>query len=869
MRKMINDTKGAVTVFVTLLLIPAILVSGTAVDIARIHTARSIIQDANQMAANTVLTQYNALLYDLYGLMGVAENDPILAKLLDEYISVCVFGEDWNDRSIGTLQVFYGSDLSMEGPDFVPGKDLRDVEVLRRQIEDYMKFRAPAILVKELLDNLGITTLKADIEVIGGKMAIDAAIAELVEKYKELYDAIEKANLCNQAIGGIAGGSFGHVSSTLVRIRGEFIDLEACYNAWKNVDDGDEDAVGRRSELAAKYNAILSNIRSITAGGPTGSGWSDGGWTRRGSAQGLEVTIENAKAAGDSFKVKFDNVVSIAREIDGMHDELVRKIDGLERKLNSGNCDEGFKKAFTEKTGDPPKSLIERYRDVIQYDNIEYMATLFRDGGYRYIDDEYKPLLDGVKYRNSANPGASSLSRGQLASLASNGAFALSLGNRAAYFAAFSAESVKYKMPSPFKQFKDYFANNSPFYAYLTNLVEQGDAEPVALYDGQAPESGGSGDAKQRGMIRSLLNTVETAYEGIVNKPLGANHALNLGTPQPEKLGILDILMLIPHAVSQPVTDVITDPIGSIEKAADYLLLLTYDVSMFSNYTTTKPQSVGMTRDELRESEIVYPKTITGIPISPEVNYFFQSEWEYLYEGSLSAGKNLSAVTKLIYLIRLVCNYITVFSVFEVTVVVSSIQASFIMFPPLGIFLGELARAAFVAAESLVDVIDLRNGNKVPLVKNAAAGEWVCRPSSVITAIARLSSSEMGDAFGKNRGLTYSNYMLLLFISKGTVYIGTEDSAATELAKRTGNLIEWNMVNYQNNIYCDERAMSEAMRADNRFKLSDMKTDFSITTTAEMRMLFLSMPLAINYAADRGLAVPTLMPISMTDHRGY
>jgi len=104
MRRFINNKNGAVTVFVTLLLIPAVLISGTAVDLARIHTARSIIQDANQLAANSVLTQYNALLQNLYGLYGVSETDPILAGLLDEYIKVSVFGEKSQDKGVGTFQ---------------------------------------------------------------------------------------------------------------------------------------------------------------------------------------------------------------------------------------------------------------------------------------------------------------------------------------------------------------------------------------------------------------------------------------------------------------------------------------------------------------------------------------------------------------------------------------------------------------------------------------------------------------------------------------------------------------------------------------------------------------------------------------------
>ena len=74
-RKLFDNCKGAVTVMVTLLLIPAILISGTGVDLARIYTAKSVVQDANQLAANSVLASYDALLQDLYGLFGVLGGD--------------------------------------------------------------------------------------------------------------------------------------------------------------------------------------------------------------------------------------------------------------------------------------------------------------------------------------------------------------------------------------------------------------------------------------------------------------------------------------------------------------------------------------------------------------------------------------------------------------------------------------------------------------------------------------------------------------------------------------------------------------------------------------------------------------------------
>ncbi len=68
-----KNTKGAVTVIVTLLLIPSILISGTAVDVARFYSAKSVVQDANTLGANAMLAQYDALLKYLYGLYGIED----------------------------------------------------------------------------------------------------------------------------------------------------------------------------------------------------------------------------------------------------------------------------------------------------------------------------------------------------------------------------------------------------------------------------------------------------------------------------------------------------------------------------------------------------------------------------------------------------------------------------------------------------------------------------------------------------------------------------------------------------------------------------------------------------------------------------
>ena len=198
----------------------------------------------------------------------------------------------------------------------------------------------------------------------------------MYDKYKELYDAIITSDKCALAIGGIGGGHFGTISSHLKLIREQFVNLKACYKEWEELtppeeSDDPEDAGSyasanleyerKKRDYAAKYEAILGNIKALTIGGKRGVSWRDGSWRTYGTGEtGLRDHIEGARQFAEDFKSNFDKVLELSRLIDAMHNELTRKIDALERKLNNGECSEELKKGLTEKHGSPPMSLIER-----------------------------------------------------------------------------------------------------------------------------------------------------------------------------------------------------------------------------------------------------------------------------------------------------------------------------------------------------------------------------------------------------------------------------------------------------------------------------------------------------------------------------
>ena len=182
--KLRNDCKGAVTVFVTLILLPALLITGIGVDVARIYSANSIVHDANQMAANSALASYDALLQDLYGLFGIMIEDENFASSLDDYIKYSIYPKDSRSgvfsvgggpqNEVGALHLFYGSDP--KSITFTPksGQDLSNPDVLRRQIEEYSKFRAPVIIVQDLISRIEtFQKIQADADVIKDKMDIE------------------------------------------------------------------------------------------------------------------------------------------------------------------------------------------------------------------------------------------------------------------------------------------------------------------------------------------------------------------------------------------------------------------------------------------------------------------------------------------------------------------------------------------------------------------------------------------------------------------------------------------------------------------------------------------------------------------------
>lgn len=842
MRMLWKNCKGAVTVMVTLLLIPAVLITGTGVDMARIYVARSTLQDANQLASNSLLASYDALLQDLYGLFGLMQEDSDFADLVDQYIKAAIFTQE-RDNSMGTLNLFYGSTTASSSIITANGKNLSNPDVLRRQIEEYAKFRAPAIVSELLLEKLNtFEKVKEDAKVIKKKMEVDDKIEDLDEYYRKLYHEIVDLDKCRSAEEKIladvkltAQAMQGHFSQ-MSSIKTEYGQEKAKYERARADSYSEDDAIraaalatmaaceARMAELKSDYNNHILDIQDL-------------------STIFIDIEFKDYEKELQDYQDQLEQLLKDSKKANEKKEELRQKINSLRESLDSGNCSSELVSGLTESSEGP--SIMDQYEALLEYD-LEKMAQDMFD-----VD---QPQIEKTIYINIQN---AKLGGFELKSLKTM--------NFSAYFSIEPEDSDFFNevlntrtdySPDPgrdgtgFLLYSEISTDNSKFFRELETIYKDEDSH-------------GTKKKNLTDAITKVFKKAQNVFSGLVFEPEGAETLANavdasnastgtdFGTKSDwgkENKGKDDL----EGSLDDDFLSILANTAGRV---GDKVILVVYDTEMFSDASTPG-------EDEGEDKG--YPKeNMAGIPLSTTVNYYFQSELEYLYNGNLAdAQANLKSVAGMILLVRFVFNYVASFSISDVNNVVNAVKSALSWTGPFAVLAGELARLGLSIGESAMDVSRLIQGENVAIFKKG--DEWKLSISGLINAAAEgIKDEAVNFAFDIETGsdesgddgltLSYTDYLrLFLLLVDGD-----------ELAVRTAKLIELNLTNYQDKIYADEEKMAGAIR----FDLSKAITDFSITTTVDMRMLFLSMPFA--QRGIGGVVPPRSMPISVTDYRGY
>lgn len=178
------NTKGTISVLLLLLAVPMIMFAGLLIDASRLSSAKSQIMCAQQLSTDAALSCYDTELEKRYGLFAMSKDEKAMEKNTESYFKETIEGKGKGDNvvemSVGGYLFNYNIDCS-----------LSSCVEFEKQIDEYMKYRAPVNLTKGILIKAAaISGLDKSSKVIDALQKYNSKVSELEPDFKAIYKAM-------------------------------------------------------------------------------------------------------------------------------------------------------------------------------------------------------------------------------------------------------------------------------------------------------------------------------------------------------------------------------------------------------------------------------------------------------------------------------------------------------------------------------------------------------------------------------------------------------------------------------------------------------------------------------------------------------
>ena len=202
--KIFYNKHGSLTVLMSLILTAVIIFTTVLIDGGRIILARNVVSGAGDMALNAGLTYYNSVLQDTYGLFAISKDMDDLKKNLEVYFEATLKSSGLHDQ--GLVKELVDMALSGSNGDEISdimkmkladggfevsqaaGANLSNANILRAQVLDYMKYRAPAVIGYGFLEKMNILkSLPAQQKALEDKKDYEKKLKDIQDLCLKIY----------------------------------------------------------------------------------------------------------------------------------------------------------------------------------------------------------------------------------------------------------------------------------------------------------------------------------------------------------------------------------------------------------------------------------------------------------------------------------------------------------------------------------------------------------------------------------------------------------------------------------------------------------------------------------------------------------
>lgn len=155
MRSFFDKTKGSISVFLILILMPMYLGVYLAVDTARYTAAETKTNGAMKLTGNAALADYDESLKKIYGILAMSENEEALVEELTAYFSNMIDAAEIPFMSNLFENAVYTETAKFSG-NYVPTSSLVRTDALEDEIRSFMKYRAPLKIAGGMAKKLSV-----------------------------------------------------------------------------------------------------------------------------------------------------------------------------------------------------------------------------------------------------------------------------------------------------------------------------------------------------------------------------------------------------------------------------------------------------------------------------------------------------------------------------------------------------------------------------------------------------------------------------------------------------------------------------------------------------------------------------------------
>ena len=754
-----GGSRGLITVFVTLIMVPVVAITGVLVDVSRLKMYSSQAAMAADSYGNAVLSEFDHLLKQLYGLFSITQNDEGLAAVekMAEYASASFYPTE-DGKALSGFMPYKDAEMEIvwEG---VEGASLSNHNVLMTQISDFMKYR----IVEEVLDETGILgtlgqfeSLSADSEVMETRNELTENSTDALNAIQEYYEELKKIaaypsylDVREQAFLLYSNGMKEILQSDEYENYVFYLEHEEEVKAAIEIFESlEEDSESDTSEDITEQLELYERFKDFD---------------KDAYVEELQInlgTLSSNANNNESTPIDFDHVDTvidrlgeITNELDGVLKEISEQVESIKAQLP--DCSDDIRSGMTSELQEMEEILQlsdefgETYQLILMGDSrgsCKELNTQNRDFIVRYVPD-----LDQVKDEILAGEKEPKSDDTRL------------YGNVMFAWYDFREDGGK-----------------EEFYSQLQKLCESQDGEGGDK-DAGDKEKARAEEAREK--AEAELNQDEATDARDISQQLAAQLEVT-GASSGEIPGFTEYFN---GGLS----------FDALSKAGSNLLgkflVTSYDFGMFSSRVTGK---------EIEEPDtgIEEPETsLTGIKMSPEVNYLYGAELEYLFGGHNRSVSNLNETRNIICGVRMALNFGSTYSIVEINSAINAIAnaaaaavaASGIgaaAAPLVRISVSGALRLAVASIETAADWNALKDREDVVLYKSRLLE---LQSIDLLSDLLKVDLEKTGSMTGdKNKlSLSYEDYLYVL------LFLFVDDNT---LLSRTGNLITLNVNQAQN-----------------------------------------------------------------------